>query len=141
MLAFFSERETEFSTFARAHNLAIDKYYHESPSWSFRFQHPGGGAAAVELLRVDDLTIIVKGSWYIDDYDTFTRYLKWGPGRDFTVAETESSRALEACLNEVVSWNRNDLTPHTGYKKYWSIYTKEDWNKLHSTANLPMLRM
>lgn len=34
-------------SFAQRHNLLVDRCYHDSPSWTFRFSHPRGGQASV----------------------------------------------------------------------------------------------
>ena len=87
--AFFRKHSSVLLDFAASHNIAVDEYYHESPSWSFRFRHPKGGAASVHLERLDDLTIRIRGSWYIDEYETFTRHLKWGPNHDFLLQKID----------------------------------------------------
>src|SRR5215467_15982703 len=51
---FFDKISGTLSDFASRHNLAVVEYYHESPSWSFRFQHPKGGGATVNVERLND---------------------------------------------------------------------------------------
>jgi virulence-associated protein VagC len=33
-----------------------------------------------------------------------------------------------------------ELTPHPGYKNVWSAHTKEEWNKIFTSENLPRLK-
>jgi len=47
---------------------------------------------------------------------------------------------LEAYLKEIVSGEKGDLTPRSDYKKVWSGYTKEEWNRIFTPENLPKLR-
>jgi len=137
---FFRNISPILSDFATEHNLAVDEYYHESPSWSFRFQHPKGGGAIVYVDRLNDSTVRVHGSWYVDEYETFTRYLKWGQNHDFVLEASQLKNELEACLSEIVGWEKRELTPHPGYKNVWSAYSKEEWNKIFTTEHFPRLR-
>lgn len=137
---FFQKLSKVLLDFAAMHNLKVDEYYHESPSWSFRFRHPKGGGASVDLERLDDSTIRILGSWYIDEYETFTRHLKWGPKHDFLLEIIDLRRELEASLREVVSWEKEEMTPYPNYKKVWSKYKKDEWERIFTTADLPLLR-
>ncbi len=135
--AFFRKHSAVLLDFAATHNLAVDEYYHESPSWAFRFRHPKDGAASVDLERLDDLTIRIRGCWHIDEYETFTRHLKWGPSHDFLLDKIDLREELEANLKDVVSWEKKDLIPHD--TKYpWSKYSKKEWDQM--TKDLPLLR-
>ncbi len=127
--------------FAADHNLAIDEYYHESPSWSFRFRHPKGGAAAIEVDRLDDLTVRILGNWYIDEYETFTRHLKWGSKRDLLLNNIDLRKELETDLAAIVLWEKADMMPYSGYKESWSKYTKAEWDKMSVPKRIPTLRL
>ena len=138
--AFFDKLSGMLLDFATRHNIAVVEYYHESPSWSFRFQHPNGGAAAVHVMRLSESAIRLSGSWYVDEYETFTRHLKSGPNHDFLLDGIDLRKQLEACLAEIVGWERRELIPHSGYGKFWSVYTKEEWDKISNSLNLPRLK-
>jgi hypothetical protein len=138
--AFFDGISAILSKFATKHNLAVDKYYHESPTWSFRFRHPKGGGAAVHVERLNESAVRVNGSWYIDEYETFTRYFKWGRNHHLLLENADLKSELEACLRETICWEKNELTPHPDYKKAWSIYTKEEWDRMFTPERLPLLK-
>jgi hypothetical protein len=138
--AFFQRHSAVLLDFASAHNLAVDEYYHESPSWSFRFRHPKGGGAHVHLEHLDDLTIRIGGAWYIDEYETFTRHLKGAKSRDLLLENIDLRKELEAHLNQVVSWGKKELTPHPDYKNVWSLHSKEEWSQIFTIERLPVLR-
>ncbi len=138
--AFFQKHSAVLLDFASTHNLAVDEFYHESPSWSFRFRHPKGGGAHLHLERIDDLTIRIGGAWYIDEYETFTRHLKWAKNHDLLLENIDLRKELEAHLNQVVSWEKKELTPHPDYKNVWSLHSKEEWNQIFTTERLPVLR-
>src|ERR1700759_1015231 len=137
---FFQKLSAVLQNFASAHNLAMVEYYHESPSWSCRFRHPKGGGATVHLERLDDSNVRINGSWYIDEYETFTRHFKWGPNHDLSLENIDLRKELEARLHEIVSWDKNLLTPHPNYKNVWSGFSKEAWDRIYSTGHLPLLR-
>jgi len=137
--AFFGTISAILSEFATRHNVAVDEYYHESPSWSFRFQHPKGGCATVHVERLNDSTVRLNGAWYVDEYETFTRHFKLGSNHDLLLEVIDLRNELDATLKEIIGWERGDLTPHPGYKKVWSIYSKEEWNRIFTTEHLPRL--
>jgi hypothetical protein len=139
--AFFQKLSAVLLDFATAHNLSIDEYYHESPSWSFHFRHPKGGAASVSLERVDDSTIRIDGTWYIDEYETFTRHMKQNLTQDLVLQNINLRSELETCLKEVASWEKKDMTPYSWYKKVWSRYSKKEWDKMSAEKHLPKLRL
>jgi hypothetical protein len=138
---FFDGLSPILFTFAVAHNLAIDKYYHDAPAWTFRFRHPRGGGAGLRVERVDDLTVKIGSSWYLDEYESFTRYLKWGPEKQLPLTKVDLRGVLETSLQEIVHWNENDLTAHPDYKNIWSVYTKEEWQQMSSLEQLPELKL
>jgi hypothetical protein len=138
--AFFQKHSAVLLDFATDHNLAVDEYYHESPSWSFRFRHPKGGGASVILERLNDSTIRISGNWYIDEYETFTRHFKGQGIDDLLLDNIDLRQKLERNLNEVVSWEKSQMTPHPNYEKVWSLYSKEEWDKMFTTEHLPLLR-
>jgi hypothetical protein len=139
--AFFEGLSPILLAFAGAHNLGLDEYYHEAPAWLFRFRHPKGGGGSIGLHRVDDHTIRVNRSWHVDEFETFTRYLKCGADKQLLVADVDLREVLEGCLKEIVAWDKKDLTAYSDYKKIWSLYSKEEWDKLFTHDCLPLLRL
>lgn len=135
--AFFDERSAILVDFATAHNLAIDKYYHDSPSWTFRFRHPKSGVGGVEVKRVSESSIRVNMSWYIDEYENFTRHAKQEESSELAVAKIDLTKVLEDSLKRALGWNREELTPHDA-KNPWSDYSKEEWEKLWSVERFPL---
>jgi hypothetical protein len=134
---FFQGLSPILSTFAATHNLAIDEYYHESPSWTFRFRHPKGGAGGIHVERVDDSTIRVGSSWYIDEFENFTRYLKSDEGSDLILGAIDVRELLEEKLKEIVTWNKSDMTSFPDYERFWSLYSREEWLQISPIERLP----
>jgi hypothetical protein len=139
--AFFEAHSDVLLGFASKHNLVIDKYYHESPSWTFRFQHPKGGGAGIHLEHVNDSTIRIGKSWYIDDFENFTRFLKSESGREMPLASIKLGETLEVSLTEMTNWNKDEMTAYGGYEKFWSQYTKEQWREMSPEERLPIAKL
>jgi hypothetical protein len=139
--AFFQMLSPILLTFAATHNLAIDEYYHESPSWSFRFRHPKGGAAGIHVERIDDSTIRVGRSWYIDEFENFTRYLKSDEGSHLTLGGIDLREILEAKLQDIVTWKKSDMIAHSDYEKFWSRYSREEWAQMSPVERLPQPKL
>ena len=134
---FFQGLSPILSTFAATHNLATDEYYHESPSWTFRFRHPKGGAGGIHVERVDDSTIRVGSSWYIDEFENFTRYLKSDEGSDLILGAIDVRELLEEKLKDIVTWNKSDMTAFPDYERFWSLYSREEWLQMSPIERLP----
>jgi hypothetical protein len=134
---FFQGLSPILSTFAATHNLAIDEYYHESPSWTFRFRHPKGGAGGIHVERVDDSTIRVGSSWYIDEFENFTRYLKSDESSDLVLGAIDVRELLEKKLKDIVTWNKSDMTAFPDYERFWSLYSREEWLQMSPIERLP----
>ena len=56
--------------------------------------------------------------------------MKGGQNHDFLLENTDLRNKLETCLREIVGWEKRELTPHRDYKRVWSSYTKEEWNRV-----------
>jgi hypothetical protein len=138
--AFFEERSAILLGFATAHNLAVDKYYHDAPSWTFRFRHPKGGGAGVHVERVDDSTVRVGKLWFIDEYENYTHYVKSEVSGDLLLAAIQLREVLEESLKDIAGWNKSDMTAYGGYEKFRSKYAKDEWLELFSEKRLPELK-
>lgn len=122
--------------FAERHNLLVDRYYHDSPSWSFRFNHPRGGQASVSVHCNAGSSASIDSSWHIDDYDRFTRYIHRRKPREVAKVESVLAQELEAEFAAILSvplgqWNQ----VAEGYKQVWSRYTKDEF--LNMTPKYP----
>ena len=139
--AFFAQHSPSLLSFAAAHNLAIDEYYHDSPAWTFRFRHPKGGGAGIHVQRLDDFTIRIGKLWYIDEYDTFTHHLKSETSPDLAPSTMSLLEVLEKSLKEITAWNKSELIAHPGYEKFWSRYSREEWRQMSPDEQLPQPKL
>src|SRR5262245_14965727 len=72
---FFSTLSEVLNAFSSKHDLLVDKYWHQFPSWRLSFRHPKGGVACLEVMKEED-GIKIYSYWWLDKYDEFTRYSK-----------------------------------------------------------------
>jgi hypothetical protein len=124
--AWFAPLSQVIGDVARRHNLLLEKYYHESPSWSLRFNHPRGGQASVSILNGGASSVAkVESVWHLDDYDQFTRFLHWRRARDVPKDSESVRRELEIELAAILAvplgqWNQ----VAKGYERIWGQFTK-----------------
>jgi hypothetical protein len=118
-------------SFATRHNLLVDRYYHDSPSWTFRFNNPRGGQASVSVSCNAGESAAIYSSWHIDDYDRFTRFIHWRKPREVSKDENTLIQELELELSAILAvplgqWNQ----VADGYAKIWGGYTKDEFAKM-----------
>src|SRR5689334_15384120 len=138
--AFFQEISHTLLAFAATHDLEIDEYYHDSPSWALRFRHPKGGLGTLEVKRLNESVVHVNIYWSVNDYDSFTQYFRLEEGDDLLLAKTKLGDVLEKRLKAVVAWDRKDLAPRDA-KNPWADYSKEEWEKIFSLERFPLLKL
>lgn len=118
-------------TFANTHNLLLDKYYHEFPKWSLRFNHPNGGQASVAIFNHAPNRARICSIWHLDNYDEYTRYIHRRKECDVSKDPIQIYGALQkefhGILNTAVgNWNK----VATGYEKIWGKHTKEQFEAM-----------
>jgi hypothetical protein len=117
--------------FAARHNLRLDRYYHESPSWSLRFSHPLGGSAAIDVLRVAAGALEVRSHWWVDVHREYTRYLRDGTIRACVASAAALAPELDRALVEALSWRQGEWTRTArGYEKEWGRYSEDEFARL-----------
>lgn len=117
--------------FAARRNLQIDKYYHQSPSWSLRFSHPNGGEASIQLCKSDENRLLVAAGWWVDDEVHGARYSHDRERLSVSPNPTAVSTALEKELAALAM---------VEFGAWTSVYewTEDDWeNRRDEPATLP----
>ena len=129
---FFAAVARGITDFATAHNLLLEKYYHEAPMWSLGFAHPAGGQARIDVTRTEEDGLSVGATWWIDDYDSFTRSIRVQNPVPTELVRAKLTPRLEQLLTEVLAWKPGDWTQvATGYKGIWDkTWTKAQFEKL-----------
>ncbi len=128
---YFSPISTCIENFSKRHNLFVDKYYHESESWDLRFAHPKGGNASINIGSLSNREVSVSSSWYVDNYDSFTRSLHRRGIRPIAMDPNELRKALREELLAILAVEFGKWTEVAGgYEAHWSRYTKEEFEAL-----------
>jgi len=136
----FASYANDFEAFASAHNLLIQKYYHDGPTWSFCFAHPRGGQAKLDLTIGDSGTLTLETVWWIDSYSRFTRSLKSGAKTDVPREGKEALAALRDALSMVTSWQTGEWTQVADdYKPIWGRYSEAQFRAMTPQWPEPVL--
>ena len=126
--------------FARRHNLRLTKYYHQAPSWSFTFRHPHGGLGKIEVLRESGEYLQVLGSWWFDDYDELTRFLKTHRGRSLPRDPQSLEREMQEALHLVLAWPFGKWDEQRRGNRVWkATWTKEQFQSLLDQYEYPKI--
>ena len=136
---FFRVIATVLEGFARRHNLRIEKYYHQSPSWSFLFRHPKGGTAKVEVHREGEVLLRISWCWWYDDFDAATRWGRTVRRAPMALDSQLLDVELETALSDLLSsrfgeWDES----HTGYTQWKKTWTKEQFERLRDNYPEPL---
>jgi hypothetical protein len=128
---FFTPFAREITDFAARHNLVLEKYYHDAPMWSLGFGHPLGGQARLDATRSEVGVLCLGASWWIDDYDSFTRSIRTKEAIPVSASGKGLTSDLEQLLNDVLGWKTGAWTQvATGYKGIWD----KTWTKAQFEA-------
>ena len=139
--AFFARVGPVLSRFASAYELKIEKYYHDAPSWSLLFRHTSGGVAKIDVERTSDEHIRIWSHWWIDKYETGTRFLKTEKGAEMPASSLGDGRILSDTLLRILGWQKAELSPHGGYRDTWQQqWTAAQFGRLDSDYPTPRVK-
>lgn len=138
--AFFAPASDLLISFARQHNLFLEKHYHDAPVWSLCFTQPLGGSAKVDVRREGNL-LSISGVWWVDDYDAGTRSMKDIEAVKCEPDGEELAAVMAKTLSELMSLTSGNWSRvATGYKRGWhKTWTKEQFQKLSEPWPRPRL--
>jgi len=138
LIRFFSSFSEHIERFVSERNLNISKYYHESPSWNFRFRHPKGGEGSLDVKRIDDQYIIIHQNWWYDDIENYSRSIKWSSSDNIELDRKSLLALLNHKLDEILDWEFGEWDKiQPGYKKIWKNWNKEDFERMLSILPIP----
>lgn len=138
--AFFGKISSVLESFANSYHILIERYYHEGPSWSFMFKHPIDGTGQIEVEKVNDNFVLIRKSWWVDDFDTSTRFMKYPPpSKKIGLDHIELHQELEDALADILQWKKEDMTPHKAPRPWSKNCSKEQFYKQYE--NLPDLEI
>ena len=128
--SFFAPIANLLTAFGAKHNLMLEKYWHEFPSWRFSFRHPKGGVACLEVMRDSPSSIKLYRYWWIDDYDNFSRYAKRDETQRYELATPNLKQILEEQFSGLLSWDKDTWTQvATGYESSWKRHGRESFER------------
>ncbi len=138
--AYFSPISEALQVFAIKHNLLVEKYYHEAPVWSLCFCHPEGGSAKLDVSRGNDEFVELRPVWWIDEYESFCRNLKWGEKERISRENTVLTKRLNSALRAVLNWNIGEWSDVAkGYEQIWGRYSAEEFEAMSPSWPTPKL--
>jgi hypothetical protein len=138
--AFFRPLASILERFAGQHNLTIDRYYHQVPAWDFRFRHPKGGEAYIEVRRAATDSVSIGRAWWQDDYERATRSTKMQFSGPVPLDSLDLYATLTVALREVLEWEPGSWEHvHTDYASVWHrTWSKEQFEALVERLPLPV---
>lgn len=139
--AFFPPIADEIAAFAERHNLIIEKYCHDAPSWSLAFSHTNGGAAKIDLMMRSESSLTVDGIWWIDDYDASTRSIKRTDRIECERIPSVVAELIESTFKSLLSFQPEEWSQvATGYENFWKkTWTKEQFERLKDRYPAPKI--
>lgn len=138
--AFFRPVANAVEEFASNHNLLLERYYHDAPAWSLRFAHPAGGSATISVARESSESIVVSGTWWLDVYSEFTRYLRDSSSISCSVRSDVVTSAVESTLTEVLQWKPGIWSRVArGYEQVWGKFSQSEFDRMSGNYPQPKL--
>ncbi len=140
--SFFSRISDTLEEFADSYNLLIDKYYHQSPAWSFLFRHPKGGVGKMSVCKNGNDQVTIVPIWWLDDYDHYARFWKETEGKKSSLNKPELWKALSDTFKTIISWSKEDLSGKSDpvLKEMWHTEcTKEEFEREAEKYPIPKL--
>ena len=130
--AFFKPVAPVMERFAAQHNLRLTKYYHQFPAWDFTFRHPQNGVAKIEVDKETDTALGIYASWWFDDHDNFTRYVRRSEKKNVQLNPNDLENLLTSAFHTILGWQFGTWDEkHTSetYRTGWKQFSKEQFQK------------
>jgi hypothetical protein len=139
--SFFAKISGELLSFASRHDLKLEKYYHQAPTWSFGFRHPVAGVAKIDVEKHSDAGIKIWSHWWRDDYDAGIRFLKVAESPMYQIGTLELTSVLEETLTRILIWKEGEWdNRHGGYQEIWhKTWTREVFEAMIN--NYPLVKV
>ena len=138
---FFGRIAPVLKKFAKDHNLKIEKYHHQCPSWRLFFRHPKGGLGQLNAHKLlgDNEHVFISGIWSLDDYDSCTRSSKVSHDIKLSLDDPTLYKSLYELLGLVLSWRKEDLMPGRDKIEGWKEIPKEKFYSQYEKYPIPKL--
>jgi len=138
--SFISPVEKRIEHLIARRGLALQKYYHDAPSWDLCFSHSAGGLAKIEISMLADRNAKIHGIWWLDDRDNGTRSIRRSSDRTISTNASEFVEELELLLDEILRWCVGEWdSVHSGYQEIWSTDPEKNLESASSLWPIPTI--
>jgi hypothetical protein len=127
---FFASHYHEIHRFAVACNMTIDRWPHNTDTWSLCFTPPQGGSAGITIRPLKGGTFKVHTGWCIDDYDAATRSIKHWESSICREGEVQLTELLRKALNDMLEWRKGDWSLVSKTPPGVQKFTREQWENM-----------
>ena len=128
---FFSPVASTLEEFASSHNLLVERYYHDAPVWSLRFAHPAGGSATIDVARAAEDSLTISGTWWLDVYTEFTRYLRDTKRVACSKQPAAVTSVLRAAFSEMLDWHPGAWSRVSrDYQAVWGKFSEREFYRM-----------
>jgi hypothetical protein len=134
----FSDIAPILDRIAERRNLVIEKYHHDQPLWELCFSHPQKGQAKIEVHRNEPSKLRVVGVWWLDDYATAVRRIRWGEPLGISLPSSFLYEKIEHLLEHMLSWKAGKWTQEVaGFEKIWHRHSKTEFEAMMPKWPIP----
>ena len=138
---YFAPLAEVLETMASTEGLTLERYYHETPTWSLCFAHPNGGQAKIDISATSHNEVTVQAIWWLDEYETFTRSLLWGEKLISERTAEAVSKICQSTFRAAIAWKKGNWTQVAdGYEPYWSSIGASNFEAWANPWPLPVQR-
>ncbi len=134
---FFQHVAVTLSDFAHRHNLRLEKYYHQSPSWSFTFRHPQGGVGKIDVSRASNEELTISTCWWYDNFDLQRRSIRNAEKVFLRVDSEKLVQTLDQSLASVLAWEFGSWEEHWDNHSWGRQWTKQQFEELLDMYPVP----
>ena len=128
--AFFTLHYDEIYKFAVRHNMAIDRWPHNTNVWALRFTPPKGGTAGITIRPASEETFTLQSHWYVDDYDAATRSIKQSGSPEYRTSDAQLRYALREALAEILVWRAGEWSSISKQPPGVQQFTREQFENM-----------
>ncbi len=93
------------------------------------FRHPKGGCGQIEIQKFGEEHVEIVSSWYFDDFTKLQRFLRYSKKKRIPIDSSKLNHLLKTMLNEVLSWEIEDLKPTHGIHYEWKEVGRKQFEK------------
>ncbi len=136
---YFGQIASVLNRFSEQHNLCLEKYYHQSPNWTFLFRHPKKGIGQIFVHMKDSSHVGIAASWQIFDYQNRSLSDKHTELVQVELDGKKIFSCLEKSLLELLNWDKSELRKDDEVFEDWSQVSEEEFYKRENSYPFPKI--